>query len=625
MRKVVQSSLMLMVLLMLGIFIPATQAECDPVGTAGNDTIICDGTDYDGIDTNTGDDEVTIVGIVHGSIHSQGGSLYVLVDGGTFDTLMMLISAITADGGSVTFVGDINSGADGIYFSNAGSVDSTGNITAVLDGISIGDDGNVTSRGDIEVGRDGIWIFGEGVVDSQGNITAGSYAIWTADDANIVSVGDLTAGSSGIYVWRDAVIHSTGNITANDYGIYVEYHGEVYSAGDIISMYHSGINIGSGDVTSIGNITAAEDGIYILNDGNVNSTGNINAGELGISIQGYGDVTSVGDIIAGDVGIINGGNTHSTGNITAGSIGIMSLGNVTSIGNITVSSGVGILTITGNVISIGDITAQAMGIMMLDSGRVTSIGTISTEVGGILAVMGDQEVEVFGEIHAPVAVFLDAGNDSLYIAPRSIINGIIDMGEGDDIVRVGNYAVITQMILGGTGGEVDGDMLIIGGGELCAEDAAAVAEAAQLNSILDPAAGTITFLGQTYTWDEFEHVYGGDIYAVLCGNYGIRDGRINLYDLGAPDALYCTVENGVSVWSINLEGEGTFSFAVNADEIAAAVAAAVNSGVNQLIAEDGQGAQLYALSDGVNLTFVSPDLREAGKTYTFMFDNGTCA
>jgi hypothetical protein len=245
---------------------------------------------------------------------------------------------------------------------------------------------------------------------------------------------------------------------------------------------------------------------------------------------------------------------------------------------------------------------------------------------GILGGPGSQYVEVNGGVNAPLAIVLDGGNDVLYLRSNANVQGWVGVGDGDDVVIVGDHSVVTNTIWGGDTGEVYGDLLVIGDGQVCAEDSEAIAAAeAFANGLasLDPENGTVTYLGQTYSWLEFEHLMGGSTIAPCVGK--INDGRINAYDLGAPDALYCTVDGGVSVWAIDLEGEGTFTFAVTAEQIAAAFDAAVSSGVNQVIAADGMNNVLYALSDGQNITFTSPELREEGKTYMYTFDKGRCA
>jgi hypothetical protein len=129
-------------------------------------------------------------------------------------------------------------------------------------------------------------------------------------------------------------------------------------------------------------------------------------------------------------------------------------------------------------------------------------------------------------------------------------------------------------------------------------------------------------MGQTYTWAEFEHIASGKAVGPCVGQ--INDGRVNSSDLGAPNALFCTVGGGLSVWQIDLAGEGSFSSAVTAAQIAVAFEQAVASGVNQLIQSDSNGNQLYALSDGHTLTFIGHDLREPGKVYQSTVEHSLC-
>ncbi len=131
-----------------------------------------------------------------------------------------------------------------------------------------------------------------------------------------------------------------------------------------------------------------------------------------------------------------------------------------------------------------------------------------------------------------------------------------------------------------------------------------------------------SFLGQNYIWVEFEHIASVASIAPCVGR--IHDGRVNCYDLGAPDALYCAVGGGVSVWPIDLNGQWTFSFAVTQAQIEAALAQAHASGVNVLIGSDALGNALYALSDGQTLAFFGSDLREPGKSYQFTFAKLLC-
>ncbi len=191
------------------------------------------------------------------------------------------------------------------------------------------------------------------------------------------------------------------------------------------------------------------------------------------------------------------------------------------------------------------------------------------------------------------------------------------MGGGDDTVIIGDNSVIHDTILGGETAEVNGDTLMIGDTQICSEDGSATATAHTLADQvagLNPDSDTVTYLGQTYTWAEFEHITSGMRFGPCFGR--IDDGRINAYDLAAPDALYCVQGGGVSVWDIDTVGQGTYSFAITRAQIEAAFAQAAASGQNTMIDADDLGNALYALSDGHTIQFNAPETNEPWKTYS---------
>lgn len=386
--------------------------------------------------------------------------------------------------------------------------------------------------------------------------------------------------------------------------------------------------VGNGTISVQGNVRSGAYTIILLGNGNIISTGNI-IGTLGsLFVDGDGSITSVGNLSATDVAGISiymggSGTVTSTGNINGGSFGILvnGGGTINSVGNVTGGVHGIFMDKDGIINSIGDVFGGVSGLYLGGDGTMNTQGNISGTLRGIQGGNGSQTINIIsGSVSAPIAVLAGEGNDRLNIGENTTVTGDIYMEGGDDIVHIRDYAVVTGIIYGGETGEVFGDQLIIGSDRVCSEDGQAVANAQIINA-LDPNGGSIVYLGQTYTWAEFEHITGGKV--ERCVGF-IDDGRINAYDLGAPDALYCTVEKGVSVWEIDLEGMGTFSFAISADQIDAAVAAAVASGTNQLFAEDNLGNQFYALSDGQHITFVAPELREPGKQYQFMFDATRC-
>jgi hypothetical protein len=80
----------------------------------------------------------------------------------------------------------------------------------------------------------------------------------------------------------------------------------------------------------------------------------------------------------------------------------------------------------------------------------------------------------------------------------------------------------------------------------------------------------------------------------------------------------------VSVWEIDLEGQGTFSFAVTQEQIDAAFVEAIASQSNVLIDADDLGNSFYANSDGHTVVFIGPDLREPEKQYLYTFEQIRC-
>lgn len=561
--------------------------------------------------------------------------------------------------GSVVSVGDLVAGYNGIFVAGNGSINSTGNVTVDSTGLTYGcysylsniglalmGSGTINNTGDISVTYDtldtgsslpiaaGILLANGGTINNTGNITVQ----YTGDEEEFFGLSP----SAGIILAGGGTINNTGDIRADLAGIVGI---DLAALGGLL-----GGGSGSPDPTDF-TINNSGDiysllGMIVLTDGNVNitNTGDISGnGALGgdtfaflnfdlgagfiVLTPASATIHNTGDInnaLAGYVVISSNSSITNIGDIDAALLGILVMGNSTIVQS-------GDITVDGSLINEAGFIAYCVANMSASEEDCqeyydTSIGMVDMYIAeftvGIGAIAGEQHVDVSGSINAPIAVALMDGNDSLTIRPFTVINGAILMGEGDDVVQVGNYSEISDVILGGEDGELNGDLLIIGGGQVCAEDPNGVADFVSSVAGLNPDADTITYLGQTYTWAEFEALGRGGFIAPCIGK--IDDGRINAYDLGAPEALYCTVDNGISIWDIDLEGNGTFSFAVTKAEIDAAFAVATSSGVNTLVGSDSLGNQLYAISDGTTLTFVSPELREAGKQYLFTFDRTTC-
>lgn len=491
-----------------------------------------------------------------------------------------------------------------------------GTIVDAGDGAVINGDGTIESEASITAGNIGIWVNGNGAVYSQGPISAPSAdGIRVELDGYVENISSVTAGENGIYLGNGDV-YNEGAIIAGWAGIYVDGYGFVENYGDIDAV-GNGIDIGSGEIYNEALIESGAQGIYIDDSGLVYNLGTIKAGYDGIYVEYLGLVLNEGTIEALNNGIdIGAGIVASTGTIKAENTGIY-------------------IYSDGLVFADGLIEAGYAGIQVDGFGLIEIVGTVKGGFAGVLGGMGDQYLEVYGTVEAtgiipgdamqhipfiPFAINLGEGEDEAHFHSGSRIIGDVQMGEGDDTVLLGDDSVVTGMILGGEGSEVLGDHLIIGDGMYCAEDGGDVA-LVNLDE-LDPNGGSVVYRGQSYTWAEFERISSGVSFQRCFGM--INDGRINAYDLGAPDALYCIAGGGVSVWEIDLEGNGTYSFYITQEQIDAAFVQALASGVNMLIASDTFGNSFYALSDGHTVSFVAPELREPGKDYVFTFEQGRC-
>ena len=105
----------------------------------------------------------------------------------------------------------------------------------------------------------------------------------------------------------------------------------------------------------------------------------------------------------------------------------------------------------------------------------------------------------------------------------------------------------------------------------------------------DPAGGTITFRGHTYTYANFEELLSLLELAML------HDGRINPFDFAASATLYCA-GGGAQFYRIHADGQGEWAYNVTDAQVQAALAQALATGSHILIA-DGLGVQLWALAD----------------------------
>ena len=303
------------------------------------------------------------------------------------------------DGVLVTSMGDIDAGAKGIYGKSTRgfvTIESTGDIMSSNQGIFAQNDSNtgqygisITSMGDIDAGSDGIYGYstrGFITIDGAGDITSSSYGIFAQNDSNtgeygisITNMGNIDAGSKGIYGYSTrgfVAIESTGDILSSSDGIFAQndssaggYGIRIISMGDIeagTKGIYGYSTRGGVVVESTGDILSSSDGIFAQNDSDT--------GEYGVSISSFGDIDSgamgiYGFSTMGAVTVVSEGNIESEGS------GIVAINqgeadapvSVTHSGNINSVTGAGIVasSVNGEVavtLNDGVVTAAADGI-----------------------------------------------------------------------------------------------------------------------------------------------------------------------------------------------------------------------------------------------------------------------
>ncbi len=401
-----------------------------------------------------------------------------------------------------------------------------------------------------------------------GTVTVINYATGQVNDA-------VTHGLQASSVDGDVSVTNSGAVNAGDHGLHasssVDGDVSVTNSGTV-EAGNRGINASSGDgdvsVTNSGTVNAGDRGLRASSgDGDVTVTnsGTVEAGDKGINASSLdGDVTVInsGTVNAGDDGI------------NAGSSG----GTVT-----VINSG----TVTNYADGIQAYSSSGSAVTVINSGSVTITSASSTDAA-IWGGDSDDLVINSGDLSAPnsgLAISTVGGNDTVIIEGGSV-DGLIDGGDDTDSLAFS----------------------IVHGAEGFDRVVAALAAA-------DPAGGSITINGQTYTWQNFESLQN------LLRMAMIRDGRANAFDFTANAALYCA-GGGAQVYRIHEDGQGEWAYDVPEGLAAAALGQAIASGQHVLVIER-LGVQLWALAE-TDAYGVKQFQLMGPEGYVYIFPANTC-
>lgn len=343
--------------------------------------------------------------------------------------------------------------------------------------------------------------------------------------------------------------------------------------------------------------------------------------------------------IAGDFATGDPGDDTITNNGTAGAI----LGDETN--NTTAPNGDDIIINNGVVTNY--IEGDGNDDTMLGGGAggndtITNNGSVGSDIRGDSGSGpgGNDTITNNGSVGNNIEG--DGGNDTVTLGDTSSVGNDILMGDGNDKVTVGDGALVGNIIDGGDGT----DTL-----EFKFNDPDEGAAAAAILAGLSPAGGTVTFGGITYTWQNFEQLVaiftaiggggggggngggsgggnggggssGGTVTVTLNSFGGIKDGRLNAYDLAAPLVVYCSVGEQITVIDVQADGSYPLAFSVDFDAVNAAIAQA-KANLSTVTIDAGLGDTLTAAQDGTLVAF-GPTL-DGSKTYSFTFQSNCTA
>lgn len=231
-----------------------------------------------GIRTLTGSTATIVVnGVVtanSGPTAFSGSGLYIqgspsVTVNGSIDADSHGVYALAGGNSVITVIGNINSGASGIFTSGGSDITVEGNVNAANNGISAHGSSTTTLRGNITAAT-GISSFGAAVVNVLGDIaataaTGAGVSTSGVDSAQRISVqGNIDAQGNGISsssAGSMAEIVIEGNVTAGENGINTMSAGNVstiHVIGDVVAVGTGANTFGDVEVRITGAITAPE-------------------------------------------------------------------------------------------------------------------------------------------------------------------------------------------------------------------------------------------------------------------------------------------------------------------------------------------------------------------------------
>ncbi|MFN8375749.1 MAG: hypothetical protein U0694_23115 [Anaerolineae bacterium] len=314
----------------------------------------------------------------------------------------------------------------------------------------------------------------------------------------------------------------------------------------------------------------AGDDIVIIDAGVVAGV-DVSGGNMGAGAESGNDVLVNNGLVNGIIGDTASGNgTGSDIIVNNGIIG-------TIVGDTLLGTSSGSDLITNN----GSVSGSVFG----DGGAGGSTGNDTiinngTVGGGIFGDdgpgTGTGSDTIINNGNIGTSIVADGGND--VVTNNGAVSMNIDAGSGADTVIINtNSATVAGTIDGGTGY----DVLAF---NLASTDPQVLLDAAAQIAAANPAGGTITLAGHTYTWTNFEQLTQL-LFSVI---------RIN--GLMDPLAVFCALSGGIDLYVVS-GTQGIFSLYVSTQTISNALAYAQTHTLDLQITASGTSS-LWALRTG---------------------------